>query len=178
MANLVELLQKLEDVRAGAGSGFGPLNTRKTRPNNTTNYIANDAINESASAGTNWTFAGAGRIAGGSGFILKAHVETSMAACVARLEVDLYTSNPTAINDHAEATRLVANSGSFLGTITFPALAKKTNASTVAEADVDVRIPFTCGDTANLFGIVRTLDAITSPVANSTWDINLGGIRD
>lgn len=156
---------------------FGPLNTRKTRPNDTTPYAANDCICESSSAGTVWTFSNIAAYSGGSGTILTAHVECSNTANVARFEVDLYTTAPTAINDNAEATRLTGNVASYVGTVTFPALVKKTANSTVAEANADVKIPFLTSGSANLFGIVRTLDAFT-PTASSTYDVNFSGIQD
>lgn len=142
----------------------------KTRPDDTNAYAAYDAINESASAGTNWTFTGMARVSGGSGTIVDAILLCSDPALVARLEVDLYKANPTAINDNAEGTQLVGNNADYVGTVTFGAAAKPTTNSTVAKAvpATQIRVPFVCGASADLYGIVRTLDADT-PIAQAVY---------
>jgi hypothetical protein len=133
--------------------------TEKVRPADTTAYAANDAIAESASAGTVWTFGAAGR-EGGGGTIVGAIALTDQVANVARLEAELYASAPTAINDNAEATLLYANAATYLGKITFPAFAKPTANSTAAVAfNTTIRLPFTTP--ADLSAVVRTLDAFT-----------------
>lgn len=145
-----------------------PVRVEKTRPNDTTAYAANDAICESDSAGTVWTFP-VTPFGGGAGQIIALFLATNQAANVARYELDLYESAPTAINDNAEATRLYANQANFLGTITTGALAKKTSSSTAAEAIVGLNIPFRV---RTLYGILRTLDAFT-PAANQKTTITL-----
>jgi hypothetical protein len=158
------------------GNTFGPLSVEKTRPADTNAYAANDAIAESASAGTVWTFAVA-LASGGTGIIYQATIATDDATGVARLELDLYAATPTAINDNAEATRLYVDQANYLGTISFPALAKKTTNSTQAEAVAQVQMPFKASGSVNLFGILRTLDAFT-PVSGKKYRVNLYGVQD
>jgi hypothetical protein len=150
----------------------------KTRPNDTNAYAANDAINESASAGTNWTFA-VGRIATGSGLIVGAFVWTDDVTWTARMELGLYSANPTAINDNAEATRLYANVATYLGTIVFPALSKHTANSTANDAAVSgINLPFKCAAGSSIFGILRTLDAVALPIALKKFSVGLGVVQD
>lgn len=167
------------EVHAGQVGGHTfHVSVEKTRPADTDAYAANDAIAESSSAGTVWTFA-IGRVNAGTGLILYAEVATDDTAAVVRYEVDLYKASVTAINDNAEATRLYANQANYLGTITFPAIAKKTASSTQAEAATEVRIPFACvSATQNVIGIVRTLDADASPVSGAKVRVTLSGIQD
>lgn len=156
-----------------------PITASKTRPNDTNAYTANDAVNESASAGTPWTFTGCARISGGTGLIIGIQAKCTDPAIVARFEVDLYTAAPAvAVNDNAEATQLVADITTFVCTIAIPALAKKTTNSTFAIArDNTIRQAFDCGATANLFGVVRILDADT-PIAQSVLYITLDCLQD
>jgi hypothetical protein len=152
--------------------GVTVVRVEKTRPNESNPYAANDAINESASVGTNWTFA-IGRANADAGQLVAAFFATDQAANTVRFELDLYDTNPTAINDNAEATRLYANQGTYLGTITSGNLVKKTASSTQAEALVGLNIPFKClAASASLFGILRTLDAFT-PAANQKVQVTL-----
>lgn len=154
------------------GGRMATVRVEKTRPNDTTAYAANDAVSESASAGTNWGFA-VGRTATGSGIVIGAYLACDDTALVARAELDLYDDTITAINDNAEATRLYANQGKYIGTIAFPAAAKKTTGSTQAEAaNEDVRIPFKCVGSSSIYGILRLLDADT-PVANAKYQVTL-----
>lgn len=156
------------------------VSASKTRPNDTNAYIAYDAIAESASAGTVWTWQNMARAPGGSGTIVDATLLCSDPALVARLEVDLYTVAPTAINDNAEGTQLVGNNANYVGTITFGAAAKPTTNSTVAKAVPanQIRVPFVCAAaSANLFGIVRLLDADT-PIASAVYTIVLKVYQD
>jgi hypothetical protein len=153
------------------------VSVEKTRPADTTAYVANDAVAESSSAGTVWTFA-VGRTATGSGTITGAILQTDDAADVSRMEIDLYNDTVTAINDNAEATRLYTNAGKFLGTILFPALVKKSTNSTQAEAEVrGLAIPFVCVGSSSIYGIVRKIEADT-PVSGSKYRVTLVGYQD
>jgi hypothetical protein len=168
------------EAHIGAVGGHtAPITASKTRPNDTSAYAANDGIAEATSGATVWTFTGAARISGGSGIIVGAQVKCTNAANVARIEVDLYDSAPAAaINDNAEAVQLVADVAKFIATLTLPALAKKTTSSTFAIArDNTIRQAFKCSGSANLIGIVRTLDAFT-PTAQSIYSLTLDCIQD
>jgi hypothetical protein len=149
----------------------------KTRPADTNAYIANDCVAEATSGATVWTFAVA-RTATGSGTINGAFLQTDDAADVSRMEIDLYDDTITAINDNAEATRLYTNAAKYIGTITFPALVKKTTNSTSADAEVrGLAMPFICVGSSSIYGIVRKLDADT-PVSGAKYSITLCGYQD
>lgn len=151
----------------------GKVVVEKTRPNDTNAYAANDALNESASAGTNWTFA-LGRVATGSGLIVAAHILTDDVTWTARMELSLFDTNPTVVNDNAEATALYANAATYIGRITWPALSRHTANSTTNDAAVyGVNLPFKCLAASSIYGILRVLDAVASPVASKKYSIVL-----
>jgi hypothetical protein len=177
-AKLRRVTQGLEDLKtlqvlaAGEahigqiGGVLVPVVTEVTRPSDTTAYAANDAIAPTVTAV--WTFTGAARASGKSGAIVVAIAMCDNVANTARLEVDVYMTAPTAIADNAEATQLYTNKSIYLGTITFPALVKKTANSTMVTAYAFPALPFATSGSANLFGIVRTLDAFT-PASGSKY---------
>jgi len=177
--NVASTTENSEQVPHHKSGGFTfVVRVEKTRPADTNAYAANDAIAESASAGTIWTFA-VGRIATGTGTITVARVATDDSAAVVRYELDLYDDTITAINDNAEATRLYANEGKYLGTITFPAIVKPTTNSTKAEAVVaGLAMPFRCVGSSSIYGILRTLDADASPVSGAKVQVTLAGYQD
>jgi hypothetical protein len=179
VADLNAVIGAGESHLGAVGGHTAPITASKTRPNDTSAYAANDGIAEATSGATVWTFTGAARISGGSGIIVGAQVKCTNAANVARIEVDLYDSAPAAaINDNAEAVQLVADVAKFIATLTLPALAKKTTSSTFAIArDNTIRQAFKCSGSANLIGIVRTLDAFT-PTAQSIYSLTLDCAQD
>lgn len=139
-----------------------------TRPADTNAYAANDAIADSASAGA-LASAVLGRTATGNGLIVGLTLQNSNTAATHRMEVDLYNASITAVNDNAEATRLAANKLKFIGTITLPALAKKTASSDQTEAsDFTIRVPFQCAADGLIYFMPRTLDAHT-PASGTTY---------
>lgn len=154
------------------------VRVEKTRPNDTNAYAANDAINESASAGSNWSFA-VGRIAAGSGVIVGATIACDdIVTSLGTLELDLYDDTITDINDNSEATRLYANQGKFIRTLVFPALAKKTANSDCVEAELNgLNIPFKCVAGGLLDGVLRAVTGFT-PVANKKFTITLAVLQD
>lgn len=143
------------------------VRVEKTRPNDANAYAANDALNESASAGTNWTFA-----VGTNGLLVGALLACDNVANTARFELDLYDAAVTAINDNAEATHLYANEASYLGTLTFAPLAKRTVSSTKVEAAL-TQLALPLGNVSgSVAGILRTLDVFT-PTALSKYSLTL-----
>ena len=159
------------------GAAAKTVRVEKTRPADANAYSAFDAIAESDTVGTIWTFA-VGRIVTGSGVIVGAQIATDHAANTAILELDLYDASITAINDNAEATRLYANQGKFLGTIIFPSLAKKTTNSTQAEADAGrLNIPFACVGNSSVYGILRTPAGFT-PTSGSKYTVTMLVLQD
>jgi hypothetical protein len=143
-----------------------------TRPANATAYTANDMVGLTV----NWEWV-VSREASGSAWLFAATVATDQTTATARLEIDFYSAAITDIADNAEATRLYANQASYLGTVTFPPLAKKTAASTHAEAQVSQQLLLKADASSKVYGIVRTLDAFT-PASGQKVRINLYGTKD
>lgn len=156
------------------GGRIVPITATKTRTADANAYAANDCINNATSGAAVLTFTGAARISGGSGFIVGAIASVNVAAEVEILELDLYTTAPAAIvADNAELTQLTADNAKYLGTITFPALAKKTANSTEAKAqDLSLRIPYSCSGSANLIAMIRTLSVFT-PTSGAIYTFTL-----
>lgn len=153
----------------------------KTRPADTTAYAADDAINESASAGTLWSFV-VGRIATGTGVIVAALLQTDQAANVSAYELDLYTDTITVVNDNAEATRLYANAAKWLGTISFAAAAKQTANSNLAEGvgtfgGAVPSLPFKCVGSSTIYGVLRTVTGFT-PASAQKFTVTLAALAD
>lgn len=141
-----------------------------TRPSNTTAYAAKDVV--SADPSTIRTFTSIARISGGSGYLVKAQLFSSVAAEVQRMRLHLYnTSSPTVLDDNVANTMLYADAGKYVGFIDFPALATETGSS-AAQALWTGAIGFTTSGNANLFGVLETLDAYT-PASAATYTIRL-----
>jgi hypothetical protein len=129
------------------------------RPADTTAYAALDVVG----AGALITFAGAGRVAAGSGLIVKARLMVAQAACTARHRLHLYHTAPAVIADNAPLAMLWANRAGRIGYIDFPALATEGTGSDCAGALAPWdRLAYACaaGDTA-IYGVLETLDAYT-----------------
>lgn len=160
------------------GGAVVKVAVEKTRPADTNAYTANDALNESASAGTNWTFA-LGRLAAGSGLIVAAHILTDDVTWVSRMELSLFDANPAVINDNAEATGLYANAALHMGRIAWPALSRHTANSTMNDAAVwNLNIPYKCVAGGNIYGILRVLDAVAAPIASKKYTVILEALQD
>jgi hypothetical protein len=155
------------------------VSVEKTRPADTTAYTANDAV-AATGAGNSWEFT-VGRVATGSGLIVGAQFATDDANWVSRMELDLYDSDiATPLADNAEATRLYVNQAKFLGTIAFPAAAKKTTNSTAAEAvaSMDRALGYKCAAASKIYGVLRTLDGDATPESGKKYRINLTVVQD
>lgn len=145
------------------------------RPADTDPYGALDAISDSTSTPTVLTFAGMGRVNGGSGSILKAQLLTDNPAFTAQCRLHLFNVAPTAINDNAPHTTLWANRASRVGEIDFPALTTEGTGSTCAKSQwVDVPLFFICAaaDTA-LYGILEARTAGGAPASAQNFHVVL-----
>lgn len=159
--------------QVGGNSAF--LTVEKTRPNDATPYAVNDAINESASAGTVWTFTNALRKAGGGATIIYACLATDQVANVATYRMYFYGAAPTAINDNAELTLLYANLATYIGYIDFPALVKDSAASTAAKFELSgalLHIPEGMAAGRDIIGTLKTT-AIFTPATNQKYRTSL-----
>ncbi len=171
------------EIGNGANPGFvatqcGILTASFARPADTTAYAVNDAVANSTSAPTILTFANAARIAGGSGYIVKAELCTDQAACIAAFRLHLFTTSVTPVNDNAAYTSLWTNRLSRVGFIDFPAVAQEGSGSTSAFALwVGQLLYVTDSATASLYGLLETKTAFT-PASAQNFSIRLGVDRN
>jgi hypothetical protein len=97
----------------------------------------------------------------------------------ARMELSLYDTNPTVVNDNAEATMLYASAATYIGRIAWPALSKHTANSTANDASAyNVNLPFKCLAASSIYGILRILDAVAVPVALKKFTVILEAMQD
>jgi hypothetical protein len=165
------------DVAQGAGENHlgevgGKLTTSTasfTRPADTTAYAAKDAVSNSTTAPTVLTFTGAGRAAGGTGYITGVRLTTDQSTNGAQFRLHLYAIAPTAINDNAAQTLLWADRAKRIGYIDIGPLVTEGAGSDAAGAlNADIRLPYKC-DTADthLYGLLETLTAFTPASAQN-----------
>lgn len=133
-----------------------------------TAYDANDVISNSASEGTDWDFANVVRQAGGSGYIVGAHVTSESESVTPRLTLYLFNAAPTAaLNDHAANTNPDAGDlTKYIGKIDFPALESVGTTDSVASATPstygNLPLAFVCAATSRtIYGVLATRDAFT-----------------
>jgi hypothetical protein len=155
------------------------------RPADTTAYAALDVIAPGVVNESNpgyLIFSDMARANGGTGTIVRARLMTDNPACAAMMQLHLFHTAPTAINDNAQYTLLYANAANRIGTIKFPALTTEGTGSTAAAAmrpsyDGAYNWPGlwykTKSDGTALYGILETLDAFT-PASAQNFYIELG----
>lgn len=144
-----------------------------TRPADTTAYAANDSVNTSTSSPTIITFAGASRVASGTGYITKARLSTNQSANVAQFRMYLFkVSNPQLSNDNAAFLIKDADNANRLGYIDFPACFTEAG-SDVAIAVLDgLRFGYVADSGSALYGILLTKTAFT-PISGQTFHLVL-----
>lgn len=107
-----------------------------TRPANTTEYTAKDAISNSTSSPSVLTFSGITPDVSQFGYITKVRLMTNnttwASTNAAVFKLHLFHEPPTAINDNAPYTLLYTNRDKRIGTITFPALSTEGSGSDAA----------------------------------------------
>lgn len=151
----------------------------KTRPSDTNAYAALDAISESTSAGTVWTFADCARKNNGTGYIVGVRLFTDQTTCTARFRLHLFHTAPTAINDNVAYPLLYANFTNRIGMLDIPALRTEGAGSTAAGGiNIIDRLPFVCAAADDdIYGLLETLDAFT-PASGQKVYIELAVSRD
>lgn len=136
-----------------------------TRPADVSAYAALDVVSNSTSVGAVLTFTNLARTIGGSGYITKARIITNQSTNTARFRLHLFETSPDASssrNDNVPFTQLFANRALAIGVIDFPAMVTEGAGSDAARSmNADIRLGFSGSATANIFGILETLDAFT-----------------
>ncbi len=145
-----------------------------TRPSDTTAYAVNDAVSNSTSAPAILTFANAARVAGGSGYIVKAELCTDQAACTAAFRLHLFTASVIPNNDNAPYPSLYTNRLSRVGYIDFPAVSQEGGGSTSAFALWVGQLLYVCdAASTSLYGLLET-KSIFTPASAQNFTLSLG----
>jgi hypothetical protein len=128
-----------------------------TGPSGTTpDYSQYDVICNSATTPLLLVFNRIAQYEGGGGVIKKAQLFTDKKDCTAQLQLVLFNSEITAVNDNEPFLELYSNYDSFVGFIDFPPLTTKdaTN-STGASSLWTENLPFLCTQNSkSLYGIL------------------------
>lgn len=146
-----------------------------TRPSNTDAYAVNDAVSNSTSAPTILTFANAARANGGSGYIVKAELETDQATCVAGFRLHLFTTSVTPVNDNAAYLSQWVNLAVRVGHLDFLTVSQEGTGSTSAFclwSGAPLLYVCDAADTA-LYGLLETKSVFT-PASGQNFSIKLG----
>ena len=171
------------ELRTATGGYMVRVTTSKTRPNNTDAYTSGDVINESTSAGTNWTFANCSRINAGSGVITRATIaDGANVSTKAILELWLFNASPTADMDAALFTPTDAELATCFGIIQFTNVfvgdATSGASGNCVLSSGQIAVPFLTGAaTKDIYGVLVVRNAYV-PVANETFDIILSISQD
>ena len=137
-----------------------------TRPGDTAPYGAGDIVSNSTSATTLLTLTNALRVAGGSGYIVRASLTTDKKSITPRIRVHLFNaSDPTVAADNANHKELYADASKRLGFFDLPTMATAADASSsdMSRAmDNTVRhAVVAAAGSRNLYALLETLDAFT-----------------
>ena len=148
-----------------------------TRPSDTTAYSAKDVCCNSVGSPAVLTFADAGRVNGGAGYLVKGRVFTDSATAMlgTAFRLHLYKETPTPIADNSPFTLLYANRSKRVGYIDFPALATEGTGSDASSALwVDLPMNYTCATAdTDLYGVLEVLTAGAAPASGQTFFVAL-----
>jgi len=154
------------------------VTTAKTRPANTTAYVAGEVINENDASGTAWTFPSCARVTGGAGTIKGAFIyDNANAAIPLQCELWLFDAAPAAAGfDNAlftpsdtEFPVAIIEFGS--GTAKVGDATADAGGNLVLNAGV-LDIPFVCAADANLYGVLVARNAYV-PYSAEVFTISL-----
>lgn len=144
-----------------------------TRPNNTTAYAAGDAISDSTSSPTVITFSNIGSKNGDVLLLYEAIVMNSSAAGLPNLNLWLFNTAPTPVNDNATLTLTDSENTQCIAVIPIT-VQSSTNANSRAEASNLQRILKLGENTKDLWALLEA-NGTYSPLANEIFNISLKG---
>lgn len=151
--------------------------TTFTRPADTTQYAANDAVTNSTSAPTILEFTNAARVSGGSGLILSArHIKNNTATTNASFRLWIYRSTATAVNDNAQFPLLWANRANRIGFVDFTHTTQGTGSDSTSSLVTFVNLPFVAAGTS-LFGLLTATAAYT-PASGEQHYVELSVVQN
>lgn len=167
----------LQSVPVFVGGKIDVVATSFTRPSDTTAYAVKEVVGPAVTG--NLIFTNAGRVNGGSGYIVKAKLTTDQKTNVAVYRLWLFNAAPTPIADNSPFLLLYADAASRIGYIDFNALTTEdTTNSTGAEGIITVGystlpMSFACASAdRNLYGILET-NTVFTPVSAQNYRIAL-----
>ena len=113
---------KQDDIISALGAKAAQVQIEITRPADTTQYAANDAIADNDPSITTHLLSGMARANGGSGRIVRACIKTDNVSWTNALRVVVYKAAPAGgfIADNAAYDDKYADKASIVGTIQFP----------------------------------------------------------
>ena len=164
--------------------GYKRLKAEFTRPANTTQYHALDALADNAPSITTQILAGAGRVNGGHGAIVRAVMKTDNLSWTNAITMVLYEAAPAGgfIADHAAFDPKYADAANIVGVIQFTSFAKDATGaagSFVRCAVEGLNIPYECGAAVDDLYFQCFLPAGTpTPASGQKFYLNIGVIRD
>jgi hypothetical protein len=148
-----------------------------TRPADTTQYAANDAVTNSTSAPTILEFANSARTSGGSGLILSArHVKSSTTTTNANFRLYLYRATVSSVNDNAQFPLLWANRANRIGFVDFTHTTQGTGSDSSSSLVTFINLPFVATGTS-LFGLL-TVTAAYTPASGEQHYIELSVVQN
>jgi hypothetical protein len=157
-----------ESFLGHVGLNYTNVEVEFTRPSDTTAYTAKDVVGNTGTAAV-MEFAGAGRIAGGHGNLVKARLFTDSATAMlgSSFRLHLYKETPTPIADNSPFTLLYANKSNRVGYIDIGPLATEATGSNAASALwVDIPLNYTCAAAStSLFAVLEITTVGAAPAS-------------
>lgn len=151
-----------------------------TRPNNATQYAAQDEVSNSTVQGTAaaLTFANVVAANGDTGYIVKAKLKITGIAATASptngvFRLWLFNAAPTMVGDNAAWPLLDADAAKDNDYIDFAVITEGTGSTVLYALDDGLRLGFKCAaGSRNLYGLLLAKAAYT-PTALSVWTVDL-----
>jgi hypothetical protein len=163
MAQSVPVVLPSDQVVQVGGKIVAIAAAELTRPSDTNQYTALDAISDSTSAPTLLTFSNVARANGGSGYITLVRMMTDQSTFTGQLRIHFFHTAPSAINDNAPYTLLYANRANRIGHVDLSVGNTEGTGSTAANArclsdGTNLPLPFVCaGSDRNIYAMIETL---------------------
>lgn len=175
---------KQDDIISALGAKAAQVQIEITRPADTTQYAANDAIADNDPSITTHLLSGMARANGGSGRIVRAVIKTDNVSWTNALRVVVYKAAPAGgfIADNSAFDAKYADKASIVGTITFPGFsAMGTGAAGGIRAAVveGLYIPYACGaGVKDLYFQMYIPSGTPTPASGQKFYVHLGIEQD
>lgn len=175
----VTRIQAGENHLGEVGGKTAIVSASVTRPANTTQYAAGDAVTDSTSAPTRITFASIARVNNGSGVIVAATLIDSVnAGTKGQFELWLFDTSVTPDNDNSAFTPTDAECETLIGVIPFNVWYVGDSGSNAVAPVQGLSIPFKCtGGADDIFGLLVVRNAYT-PASAEKFTVRLSVLQD